>query len=355
MIITEISVDGYEQVVRGQDVATGLDAYIAIHNTNLGPALGGCRFLSYKSEEDQLNDTLRLAKGMTYKNALAGLELGGGKATINAWSATKTPNLWQAFAGLVNNLYGKYRTSGDFGTTMDDLQEIKKHTDFVCGHDAKEDSGVATAYALFKSIQALSKFLYGTRSLKGRTIAVQGLGKVGKRLIEFCSKEEVKFIVTDTDRNRLKRQPEDPTYHPYINIEYVEPNDIYEVECDIFSPCAVGGILNDETIPKLQCKGIAGGANNQLKSDVHAESLKERNIYYVPDYLANCGGVIIVDKENGNNLVDLSYKVPIVRERLNKVYDTVIEVLKESKKTNQTTIQICNEIAEKRLNSCTQS
>ena len=348
MIITEVSVDGYEQVLHGVDTKTGLNSYIAIHNTNLGPALGGCRYHSYKTEDDQLNDTLRLAKGMTYKNALAGLDLGGGKATINALPK-KSPELWQAFAGLVNNLYGKYITSGDIGTTIQDLKEIKKHTNFVCGQDALEDSGVATAYALYKSIQSLSKFLYGIDSLKGKTIAIQGLGKVGKRLIEFCSKEDVKFIVTDIDKSRLKNQPEDPTYHPYIDISYVEPNEIYEVECDIFSPCAIGGILNDETIPKLRCKGIAGSANNQLETDEHAEYLREKNIYYVPDYLANCGGVIIVEKEEGNNLIDLSYKVPLIRERLDQIYYTVFKVLYQSVKTNQTTTKICNDLAEERF------
>ena len=348
MIITEISVDGYEEVLHGIDKETGLDAYIAVHNTKLGPALGGCRYYPYKTSDEQLNDTLRLAKGMTYKNALAGLDLGGGKATINALPE-KSPELWQAFAGLVNNLYGKYRTSGDIGTTIQDLKEIKKHTDFVCGQDALEDSGVATAYALYKSIQSLSKFLYGIDSLKGKTIAIQGLGKVGKRLIEFCSKEDVKFIVTDIDKSRLKKQPEDPTYHPYIDISYVEPNEIYEVECDIFSPCAIGGILNDKTIPKLRCKGIAGSANNQLETDEHAEYLREKNIYYVPDYLASCGGVIIVEKENGNNLIDLSYKVPLIKERLDQVYNTVFKVLYQSVKTNQTTTKICNDLAEKRF------
>ena len=348
MIITEVSVDGYEQVLHGVDTKTGLNSYIAIHNTNLGPALGGCRYHSYKTEDDQLNDTLRLAKGMTYKNALAGLDLGGGKATINA-IPKKSPELWQAFAGLVNNLYGKYITSGDIGTTIQDLKEIKKHTNFVCGQDALEDSGVATAYALYKSIQSLSKFLYGIDSLKGKTIAIQGLGKVGKRLIEFCSKEDVKFIVTDIDKSRLKKQPEDPTYHPYIDISYVEPNEIYEVECDIFSPCAIGGILNDRTIPKLQCKGIAGSANNQLETDEHAEYLREKNIYYVPDYLASCGGVIIVEKEKGNNLIDLSYKVPLIKERLDQVYNTVFKVLYQSVKTNQTTTKICNDLAEERF------
>jgi leucine dehydrogenase len=308
MIITEISIDGYEEVVHGVDKKTGLDAYIAIHNTKLGPALGGCRYYPYKTSDEQLNDTLRLAKGMTYKNALAGLDLGGGKATINALPE-KSPELW----------------------------------------DALEDSGVATAYALYKSIQSLSKFLYGIDSLKGKTIAIQGLGKVGKRLIEFCSKEDVKFIVTDIDESRLKRQPEDPTYHPHIDISYVEPNEIYEVECDIFSPCAIGGILNDKTIPKLQCKGIAGSANNQLETEEHAEYLREKNIYYVPDYLASCGGVIIVEKENGNNLIDLSYKVPLIKERLDQVYNTVFKVLYQSVKTNQTTTKICNDLAEERF------
>ena len=341
MIITEVSVDGYEQVLHGVDTKTGLNSYIAIHNTNLGPALGGCRYHSYKTEDDQLNDTLRLAKGMTYKNALAGLDLGGGKATINA-IPKKSPELWQAFAGLVNNLYGKYITSGDIGTTIQDLKEIKNYTNFVLGHDSKTDSGVATAYGVFQSIKALSKFLHGTDSLKDRTIAIQGMGKVGNRLINFCLLDGAKVIATDTN-------PEAMINDHAPNISFVDPDKIYEVECDIFSPCSVGGILNSNTIPKLKCAGIAGGANNQLETNEDAEYFKDRNIYYVPDYLANCGGVIIVEKERDNTLTDLSYDNPTVKNRLDSIYNTVFTVLYQSVKTNQTTTKICNDLAEGRF------
>ena len=341
MLITEISVDGYEQVLHGVDIKTGLNSYIAIHNTNLGPALGGCRYHSYKTEDDQLNDTLRLAKGMTYKNALAGLNLGGGKATINTLSE-KSPELWEAFAGLINNLYGKYITSGDIGTTIQDLKEIKNHTNFILGHDSKTDSGVATAYGVFQSIKALSKFLHGTDSLKDRTIAIQGMGKVGNRLINFCLMDGAKVIATDTN-------PEAMINDHAPNISFVDPDKIYEVECDIFSPCSVGGILNSNTIPKLKCAGIAGGANNQLETNEDAEYFKDRNIYYVPDYLANCGGVIIVEKERDNTLTDLSYDNPTVKNRLDSIYNTVFTVLYQSTKTNQTTIKICNDLAEKRF------
>ena len=341
MIITEVSVDGYEQVLHGVDTKTGLNSYIAIHNTNLGPALGGCRYHSYKTEDDQLNDTLRLAKGMTYKNALAGLDLGGGKATINALPK-KSPELWQAFAGLVNNLYGKYITSGDIGTTIQDLKEIKNYTNFVLGHDSKTDSGVATAYGVFQSIKALSKFLHGTDSLKDRTIAIQGMGKVGSRLINFCLLDGAKIIATDTNSEVMIN-----SHAP--NISFVDPDEIYEVECDIFSPCSVGGILNSNTIPKLKCAGIAGGANNQLETNEDAEYFKDRNIYYVPDYLANCGGVIIVEKERDNTLTDLNYESPAVKNRLDSIYNTVFTVLYQSVKTNQTTTKICNDLAEGRF------
>ena len=341
MIITEVSVDGYEQVLHGVDTKTGLNSYIAIHNTNLGPALGGCRYHSYKTEDDQLNDTLRLAKGMTYKNALAGLDLGGGKATINALPK-KSPELWQAFAGFVNNLYGQYITSGDIGTTIQDLKEIKNHTNFVLGHDSKTDSGVATAYGVFQSIKALSKFLHGTDSLKDRTIAIQGMGKVGSRLINFCLLDGAKIIATDTNSEVMIN-----SHAP--NISFVDPDEIYEVECDIFSPCSVGGILNSNTIPKLKCAGIAGGANNQLEAIEHAEYFKDKNIYYVPDYLANCGGVIIVEKERDNTLTDLNYESPAVKNRLDSIYNTVFTVLYQSVKTNQTTTKICNDLAEGRF------
>jgi len=340
MIITEISVDGYEEVVHGVDKQTGLDAYIAVHNIKLGPALGGCRYYPYKTSEKQLEDTLRLAKGMTYKNALAGLDLGGGKATVNAMPG-KSPELWQAFAGLVNNLYGKYITSGDVGTTVHDLKEIAKSTDFILGHESKTDSGVATAFGVFQSIIALNKFLCGANSLKGKTIAVQGLGKVGSRVINFCLENGATIIATDTDPDTM--------IDDHAPISFVDPDKIYEVECDIFSPCAVGGILNRTTIPKLKCAGIAGGANNQLGSDGHAGFLKERNIFYVPDYLANCGGVIIVEKSQDKTLVDLNYESPIVKKRLDSIFNTVFKVLMESSKTNQTTTKICNDLAEERF------
>tara|TARA_B100000809_G_scaffold74410_1_gene72173 strand:+ start:141 stop:1172 length:1032 start_codon:yes stop_codon:yes gene_type:complete len=342
MIITEISIDGYEEVVHGVDKETGLDAYIAVHNTKLGPALGGCRYYPYKTSDEQLNDTLRLAKGMTYKNALAGIDLGGGKASVNASLQTKTPQLWEAFAGLVNNMFGRYITSGDIGTTVQDLKEIAKHTDFVLGHNSKTDSGVATAFGVFQSIKALSKFLHGTDSLKDKTIAVQGMGKVGSRLINFCLMDGAKVIATDTN-------PEVMINSHAPNISFVDPDEIYEVECDIFSPCSVGGILNSDTIPKLKCAGIAGGANNQLEAIEHAEYFKDKNIYYVPDYLANSGGVIIVEKSQDKTLVDLSYESPTVKNRLDSIYNTVFKVLYQSVKTNQTTIKICNDLAETRF------
>jgi leucine dehydrogenase len=341
MIITEISIDGYEEVLHGVDKETGLDAYIAVHNTKLGPALGGCRYYPYKTSDEQLNDTLRLAKGMTYKNALAGLDVGGGKASINASSQKKTPQLWQAFAGLVNNLYGKYITSGDIGTTVHDLKEIAKSTDFILGHESKTDSGVATAFGVFQSIKALNKFLCGANSLEGKTIAVQGLGKVGSRVINFCLEDGATIIATDTNPETM--------IDDHAPISFVDPDKIYEVECDIFSPCAIGGILNRTTIPKLKCAGIAGGANNQLESDAHAGILKERNIFYVPDYLANSGGVIIVEKERDNKLVDLNYESKIVKSRLDSIYDTVFKVLYQSSKTDQTTITMCNHLAEERF------
>jgi leucine dehydrogenase len=346
MIITEISIDGYEEVVHGVDKKTGLDAYIAIHNTKLGPAVGGCRYYPYKTNDEQLNDTLRLAKGMTYKNALAGLDFGGGKATVNALPE-KSPELWQAFAGLVNNLYGKYITSGDIGTTIHDLKEIAKSTNFILGHKSKTDSGVATAYGVFQSIKALIKFLHGTDSLKDKTIAVQGIGKVGKRLIDFCLRDGAKVIATDTNVNVFEEYQYGSLN--FANISFVKPNEIYEVESDIFSPCSTGGILNQITIPKLKCAGIAGGANNQLEVDELTELLKEKNIFYVPDYLANCGGVIIVEKSQNKTLIDLNYESPIVKNRLDSIFNTVFKVLYQSAKTDQTTIKICNDLAEKRF------
>ena len=237
MNISEITIDGYEKVLHGTDIKTGLNAYVAVHNTNLGSALGGCRYYSYKNNEEQLNDTLRLAKGMTYKNALAGLNWGGGKATIckpsNKFLVSfngeyhKTTEFWKSFAELVNEFSGKYITSGDVGTSTRDLQELSKYTNFIVGQNDKVDSGVATAYGVFQSIKALNKFVFGTNSLEGKTISVQGIGKVGRRLIDYCLEEKAKVIATDIDIVLF-----DQYYFSNENVLYTLPGKIYEAECD---------------------------------------------------------------------------------------------------------------------------
>ena len=351
MKITQLSIKGYEKVYHAIDEKTGLNSYVVIHNTNLGPALGGCRYYHYVNEEAQLTDTLRLAKGMTYKSSLAGLNLGGGKATINSsvdnfHCRHKTTELWKSFAELLNHINGDYITASDMGTTIDDLKEISKYSNFVQGQNSENDSGIATAYGVYQSIKAVTKFLYGSDSLKSKTIAVQGLGKVGKRLIKFCTEEGAKIVATDTD---TKRFTEVSIEYPYSQISFVQPDEIYEIECDVFSPCAIGGILNSDTISKLKCSGIAGGANNQLEREEHIKELGGRNIYYVPDYLANSGGVIVIAKDRNEILVDLNYDDPMVKNKLDAIYDITYEVLTESINSKQTTIEICDGLAEKRI------
>ena len=367
MKIEEIKSSGFERTILGVDDNSGFFSYIAVHNTNLGPALGGCRYYDYESECSQYVDTLKLAEGMTYKNALANLEWGGGKATIQA--IPKTEEVWEMFAELVNYLEGSYYTSGDVGTTTEDMQVISKYTDYIVY--GRKDSGVATAYGLFNSILALLEFLDQTQKLPIiKTLAIQGLGKVGIRLLEFCSYMYLQdsidksllrkycptsFIVSDVDQKKTNEIVK--RYQKLVNIVSVPPEEIHKVECDVFVPCAIGGIINHYTVLELGCKGICGGANNQLAYN-NADSrrllvnqLKEHDIWYVPDYLANSGGVIIVKKMTGGGFVDLEYNDSTVNNKLKNIYGLTKKILYQSLELDRFTTDICDEIAKERFNN----
>ena len=283
----------HEQVVFCHDPHVGLKAIIAIHNTSLGPALGGTRMWNYKNEDEALLDVLRLSKGMTYKAAAAGLNLGGGKAVIIGDPKTqKTEALFRAFGHFVNSLNGKYITAEDVGTTVTDMEHIYMETPWVTGipkdFGGSGDPSPYTAHGVLMAIKASSMEKFGSDSLKGKRIAVQGLGNVGSNLVRYLKEEGAEIIVSDIDQARVKENCEK------FAVKAVNPDEILFQECDILAPCAMGAIVNDNTITKIKAKVIAGGANNQLAEGRHGDQLKEMGILYAPDYVANAGGLMNV-------------------------------------------------------------
>lgn len=312
--------DDYEEVVFCQDRASGLKAIIAIHDTTLGPALGGTRMWSYASEQDALTDVLRLAKGMTYKNAAAGLPLGGGKTVIIGNSqADKNEAMFRAFGRFVQGLGGRYITAEDVGTSVEDMEIVSGETDFVAGlsqeHGSSGDPSPATAYGVYQGMKAAAKTAFGTMSLEGRTIAVQGLGHVGYYLCKHLHEEGAKLVVTDLNASAVRRIQEE------FGAVAVSPEDIYTAACDIYAPCALGATLNDATIPVLKAKVISGAANNQLQELRHGEQLYKMGILYAPDYVINAGGVInIANEQTGYNRERAFRQVETIADNLLEVF-----------------------------------
>ncbi len=332
----------HEQVVFCHDKNVGLKAIIAIHNTALGPALGGTRMWNYKNEDEALTDVLRLSKGMTYKAAAAGLNLGGGKAVILGDSKTqKTEGLFRAFGQFVNSLNGKYITAEDVGTTVNDMEHIYMETPWVTGipkdFGGSGDPSPYTAHGVLMGIKAAASEKFGTDSLKGMRIAVQGLGNVGSNLVRYLVEEGAKIIIADIDQGRVK------VHHEKYGVEVVSPDQILFVDCDIQAPCAMGAIINDETIVKLKCKAIAGGANNQLAEARHGDQLRELGILYAPDYVVNAGGLM-------NVFVELEgYSPERAFEKTKKVYDNVKKVFEIAKRDNIGTHTAADRLAEERM------
>ena len=338
----------YEQVVFCHDRASGLKAIIAIHNTVLGPALGGLRMWPYKTEEEALEDALRLARGMTYKNAAAGLNYGGGKAVIiGDPKRDKSEALFRAFGRYVESLNGRYITAVDVGTTVEDMDIIHEETDYVTGvspaFGSSGNPSPVTAYGIFIGMKAACKEAFGTDDLQGKTVAVQGVGNVAYHLCKYLHEEGASLIVTDINKAAVQRAVSE------FGAKAVDAEEIYSVSCDVFSPCALGGIINDETIPQLKAKVIAGSANNQLKEERHGEMLHEKGIVYAPDYVINAGGVInVADELNGYN-----------RERALKkvegIYHSLTEIFKISKEENISTARAADELAERRIEQIARS
>ncbi len=322
--------DGHEQVIFCHDAASGLKAIIAIHNTNLGPSLGGCRFWPYASEEEALKDVLRLSRGMTYKAALANLELGGGKAVIIGDAATeKTPEKLRAFGRFVERLNGLYITAEDMGTTPQDMSTIFEETSHVVGRTTKEggsgDPSILTALGVFTAILACVYYKMGQTDLSGIRIAVEGLGHVGLDLVRRLSQAGASLVVTDINETLLQKVA------GQFGAKAVGPDDIFAADVDVFVPCALGGILNDRTIPFLKCQIVAGSANNQLAEPYHAKALEKRGILYAPDYLINAGGLINVTYEGPG------YDINAVKSHVEGIYYTLLEIFEAAKAHHMTT------------------
>jgi leucine dehydrogenase len=286
---------GHERVLFCSNPEVGLQAIIAVHSTVLGPGLGGCRMWPYGSTEEALTDVLRLSKGMTYKAAAAGLNLGGGKAVIiGDAKKDKTEELFRAFGRYVESLNGFYITAEDVGTGTEDMEVVHHETRWVTGLPPElgggGDPSPVTAFGTLQGIKAAVQHL-GDDSLKGRSVAVQGLGSVGYNLARFLRDEGAKVFGTDIDPETTARAREE------LGVEIVPIGEILEVECDVVAPCALGAVINDDSIPKLRCRVVAGAANNQLKEDRHGQELHDRGILYAPDYVINAGGLINVYNE----------------------------------------------------------
>lgn len=341
-VFEAIASDTHEEVLFGHDPVSGLKAIIAIHSTALGPALGGTRFFDYDSEEAALRDVLRLAKGMSYKSAAAGLDLGGGKAVIIGDPARiKSERLLRAFGRVIDSLGGRYVTAEDVGTTTADMITIAAETKWVTGlpgiHGGSGDPSPATARGVMGAMRAVAERLWQSDDLSGRTVAVQGVGKVGASLVERLTKAGAKTIVADANTAAVEAMA---SQHGSV---IVETADVFRVECDLFAPCAMGGAINKNTVEQLECLAVVGAANNQLESDDLADRLAERGILYTPDFVVNAGGIInIADELHGYDWNRAVNAIDHIYDNVTRVFDTA-----EARGVNPNTAAI--EVAEERI------
>lgn len=343
-LFDQVANTAHEQVVFGYDPTTGLKAIIAIHNTVLGPALGGTRMWAYKSEAEALHDVLRLSRGMTYKSAISGINLGGGKAVIIGNSATdKSEALWRRYGKLVDSLGGKYITAEDVGTSPSDIEYVAMETDFVAGKPeylgGGGDPSPVTAYGTYLGMKAAAKEAWGTDTLTNKKIVVQGVGHVGQYLVDHLVKEGATVFVADINDSNLEAVT---TKHNNITVVPVE--EVYSTAMDIYAPCALGATLNDNTIPQLTCQIVAGAANNQLKDEVkHGAMLQDRSILYAPDFLINAGGVINCYAELGDYNRDRAYGYT------EKIYERTREIFQRAAAEQITTHEAALRIAQQRI------
>ncbi|WP_299365698.1 Glu/Leu/Phe/Val dehydrogenase [Winogradskyella sp.] len=337
------SFDDHEQIVFCNDKDTGLKAIIGIHNTVLGPALGGTRMWDYQNEWEALNDVLRLSRGMTFKSAITGLNLGGGKAVIIGDAKTqKTPELMRRFGEFVHSLSGRYITAEDVGMETADMDTVREVTPYVTG--ISQNKGGAgnpspiTAYGVFMGMKAAAKFKYGSDVLEDKNVFVQGIGNVGEALVEHLSNEGANVTISDINQERLEE------VSSKYGVKIYNGQDIYNEAMDIYAPCALGATINDDTIYKLQASIIAGAANNQLaEENRHGRILQERGIVYAPDFLINAGGIINVYAELEN------YDRQEIMRKTENIYNTTLEILDNAKTNDLTTHEAAFNIAQERI------
>lgn len=330
---------GHEQVTYVSDETTGLQAIIAVHDTTLGPALGGARMREYASSEAALTDVLRLSHAMTYKAATADLPLGGGKAVILGAPESKDEAMMRAYGQAIADLGGKYITSVDMNTSVADMDIIAGETPHVAGTSAGlGDPSPITAYGVVRALEACAEFAYGGDSLADIHVAIQGLGKVGGRVAQTLAERGTTLTVADPDETTVSEFVE--TY----GADAVSPESIYDVSCDILSPCAVGGVINDETIKRLDCDIVAGGANNILADETkHAQALHDRGVLYAPDYVINAGGLITVAKEPLGGTREEAF------EETAQIYERLLEMFEQSASEDITVLEAAQRYAEQRL------
>lgn len=332
----------YEQVVFCHDKAAGLKAIIAIHDTTLGPALGGCRMWTYASEEEAIMDALRLARGMSYKAAAAGLNLGGGKTVVIGNPKTdKSEALFRSLGRYIQSLNGRYITAEDVGTSVHDMDLIHQETNYVTGisqaYGSSGNPSPMTALGVFRGMQATAKVALGTDDLAGKTVAVQGLGSVGYGLAKLVHEAGGRLIVSDINQDAVGRAVAE------FEARAVSVSDIFSAEADIFAPCALGAVINDDTIDKLRCRAVAGSANNQLAEERHGDILHERGILYAPDYVINSGGLInVADELEG-------YHAERAMQKVENIYNIMLNLYNVSEQQRIPSYQAADKMAEARI------
>ncbi len=347
LVMEEIAVEGYEKVYKIEDATVGLKAIICLHDLTLGPALGGTRIYPYPDFESALTDVKRLSRGMTYKSAVSGCSLGGGKSVIIASQSQKTPELLRSFGRAIERLEGKYIAAEDVGCSTVDVGQIATVTKYVVGLMHDKSSGnpsYYTAWGTYRGIQAALKKVYGSDSVKDRIVAIQGLGSVGSILAGILFWNGAQLVVSDIDKERAQ------SIAKQYGATYVGPEEILSVPCDVLSPCALGGVVNDATILAFRCKIIAGAANNQLLTDTHGDDLAKKGILYAPDFVINAGGLINVAEETlpqGYDPVSSRNKVDSLYELLGSIFE-VAE--KNGTSTHKAAVAIANHRIENKIN-----
>ncbi len=338
-IFKRMTVREHEQLVFWNEPRIGYKGIIAIHNTTLGPALGGTRFWNYTTDAEAVEDALRLARGMTYKSALAGLNLGGGKSVIIGDSSTRDREMiFRAHGRAVESLAGRYITAEDVGTSPADMDFVNMETDHVVGLLGKSgDPSPVTAYGVYQGMKAAALHKYGDDSLAGKHVTVQGVGHVGYFLCQDLAEEGAQLTVTDIDQKKVD------TVVNEFGAKAVNPDDIYGVDADIFAPCALGAIINDDTLKVLKVDIIVGGANNQLLEPRHAQEVEDRGILYGPDYLVNAGGLINVYAEIEGWPAELSLR------KAGEIYKTLLRILELAEREKITTAEAADKVAEARM------